>query len=239
MHRRGKTRNFAIVKEETKNPQLEEKLQLVSQIARRYAGKGLDLDDLIGEGHLALAEAKADETKKQTARRIHHAMRQALAAHGYPAKLSDKQSKVAAKVNRARIALEQTLGRKPSIGEIAEATGINEKTVGESIKMRSRLLSADAPLTHRQSTTLSDVIEDKTVVSSEETMTRNVVQRQIEEAIIVLDEREQAVIKAYFGIGEEPATLAQIAERLGIKRERARQIRDRALRRMRKMKIEN
>ena len=221
------------------NQQLEDMLPLVSQIAKRYAGKGLDLDDLIGEGHVALAEANPDETREQIARRIHQAMRRALAAHGYPARLSDKQSKMAGKINRARIALEQRLGRKPSVSEIAEETGIAEKVITDSIKMRSKLLSADAPLTHRQSTTLVDVIEDKTVASKEDELTREVIAQQLKESIDTLNEREQTVVKAYYGIGEEAITLAQIAERMGIKRERARQIRDHALRKMRKTKIEN
>ena len=208
------------------NQQLEDMLPLVSQIAKRYAGKGLDLDDLIGEGHVALAEANPDETREQIARRIHQA-------------LSDKQSKMAGKINRARIALEQKLGRKPSVSEIAEETGISEKAIADSIKMRSKLLSADAPLTHRQSTTLVDVIEDKTVASKEDELTREVVAQQLKESIDTLNEREQTVVKAYYGIGEEAITLAQIAERMGIKRERARQIRDHALRKMRKTKIEN
>ena len=211
------------------NQQLEDMLPLVSQIAKRYAGKGLDLDDLIGEGHVALAEANPDETREQIARRIHQAMRRALAAHGYPARLSDKQSKMAGKINRARIALEQKLGRKPSVSEIAEETGISEKAIADSIKMRSKLLSADAPLTHRQST----------VASKEDELTREVVAQQLKESIDTLNEREQTVVKAYYGIGEEAITLAQIAERMGIKRERARQIRDHALRKMRKTKIEN
>ncbi len=146
---------------------------------------------------------------------------------------------MAGKINRARIALEQKLGRKPIVSEIAEETGIAEKVIADSIKMRSKLLSADAPLTHRQSTTLVDVIEDKTVASKEDELTREVVAQQLKESIDTLNEREQTVVKAYYGIGEEAITLAQIAERMGIKRERARQIRDHALRKMRKTKIEN
>ena len=139
------------------------------------------------------------------------------------------------KVGKARINLEQKYNRLPNIGEVAKELGITEDDVTNSIKIGTTHASLDAPLSDERTGSLMDLIVDQSIEETDDYAIRKSENRQIDKVLAVLNPREREIIRLYFGIGEETSyTLDEIGKRSGITRERVRQIKDIAIRKLRR-----
>ena len=214
-------------------------LKLVVSIAKKFQGKGLRLPDLINEGNLGLLRAseKYDGTRgirfaSFATMWIRQAIEEALAEQARVVTMpSDDLSRIN-KLNGLRSAFEQEHGMKPNINEIAEAAKMSEIEVKNAMKGSSRQFSVDAPIREGAPNTLLDILAAD--MPATDTQTAAVAARaEIARVVSLLDDRERNVVTAFYGIGEPEQTFAEIGKRYGYSRERARQIRKKALRHMR------
>jgi len=138
------------------------------------------------------------------------------------------------KIGKASSGLEQEYGREPSPGEIADELDMSDFEVRDTLKISSRHLSLDAPFKEGEDNSLLDVLEDGMQPPPDDPLLDDSLRREIEKALATLTPREAEVITLYFGINrEQPLTLEEIGERFGLTRERVRQIKEKALRRLR------
>lgn len=178
-------------------------LKFVVALANQYRGKGIDMADLISEGNIAMLEA---------AQRFDASRGKRFVSFAAPA---------------IRQAMEQAIERQTGLGRVP-------KDLKEKISSKRKTpVSIDQPINEHSPQTLVDVIANKDAAAADNGIEQSTLNERMLLAIARLDDRQQQVIKHFFGIGAERLTLAEIAQRMGIKRERARQIRDKALRRMR------
>lgn len=217
-------------------------LRFVVSVARNYQNQGMSLVDLINEGNLGLIKAASrfDENKNfkfisYAVWWIRQAILQGLADNSRIVKIPLNRVATIHKVGRARINLEQKYNRLPNIGEVAKELGITEADVTSSIKIGSSHASLDAPISDERSGSLMDLMVDKSMEDTDDYAIRKSENRQIDKVLSVLNPRERKIIRLYFGIGEETSyTLDEIGKRSGITRERVRQIKDIAIRKLRR-----
>ncbi len=215
-------------------------LRFVVSVARNYQNQGLPLSDLINEGNLGLIRAakRFDETREfkfisYAVWWVRQAILQALAEHSRIVKLPLNRVGAIHKLGKTTAALEQKLGRTPTRKEIAKELGIKEEEVDDTLKIGSNHLSLDAPLKQEDDSSLIDIIKDKTDMTPEDNMRMLKLKDDINEVLDTLSKREADVIKLYFGIGYDMAhTLEEIGERFQLTRERVRQIKEKALKRL-------
>ena len=215
-------------------------LRFVVSVARNYQNQGLPLSDLINEGNLGLIRAakRFDETREfkfisYAVWWVRQAILQALAEHSRIVKLPLNRVGSIHKLGKTTAALEQKLGRTPTRKEIAKELGIKEEEVDDTLKIGSNHLSLDAPLKQEDDSSLIDIIKDKTDMTPEDNMRMIKLKDDINEVLDTLSKREADVIKLYFGIGYDMAhTLEEIGERFQLTRERVRQIKEKALKRL-------
>lgn len=214
----------------------------VVSIAKKYVGKGLELQDLVNEGNLGLIRAadKYDETRGYSFPSyavwwIKQAIETAIAEQGRVVSMPRKEVSKINRVNHIRAMFEQDNERRPNINEIADKANIPELDVKKIMsKAHSRSVSVDAPFSGSNPTTLLDMMQsDNDGEISERNILLDKVRDDIDNTLSMLSERERKVIKAFYGIGQESMTFAEIASEMNITRERARQIRKKALRHMR------
>src|SRR6266516_1102507 len=210
-------------------------LRFVVSVAKKYQNQGVSLSDLINEGNLGLIRAahKFDETKgikfiSYAVWWIRQAILQALA----------EQSRIVrVPLNRAgtrSASLLQELGREPTVEEIAEGMDISEEEVAKTLSISQAHLSLDAPLTPGEDNKLLDYLPDTTNPGPDDQSFEHALTESIEEVLATLKEREAKILRLYFGLeGQEPMTLEEIGSLLGITRERVRQIKEKALARLR------
>jgi RNA polymerase primary sigma factor len=215
-------------------------LRFVVSVAKQYQNQGLAFTDLINEGNIGLVKAarKFDETRgfkfiSYAVWWIRQAILQALAEQSRIIKLPLNRVGTIHKIGKTQSKLEQKYRRSPNVEEIARELSLDENEVRETIKIGNTHMSLDAPLKHGEDSKLIDVLHDDNQERPDDGIMDISLQEEIEKTLDTLSEREKEVVKLYFGIGEETAhTLEEIGQRFNLTRERVRQIKEKALRRL-------
>ena len=223
------------------NKLVQANLRFVVSVAKQYQNQGLSLGDLINEGNLGLIKAakRFDETKgfkfiSYAVWWIRQAILQALAEQSRIVRLPLNRVGALHKIGKVSSDLEQNFGREPSAEEIADKLDMSSSEVTDTLKISSRHLSLDAPFQEGEDNRLLDVFEDEVQAPPDEDLFDEALQKEVVKALSTLTDRESEVIRLYFGIGrEKPMTLEQIGTRFGLTRERVRQIKEKAIRRLR------
>jgi RNA polymerase primary sigma factor len=216
-------------------------LRFVVSVAKKYQGQGLSLADLINEGNYGLIKAaqRFDETRgfkfiSYAVWWIRQAILQALAEQSRVVRLPLNRIGTISKIRKASARLQQEFERKPNIEELADELEIDVKKVREAMQHTSRHLSMDAPFSDEDDNSLLDVLEDEECSKPDQEMMDESVKIDIERALSGLHAREAEITRLYFGIGREhPLTLEEIGKRFDLTRERVRQIKEKALRKLR------
>ncbi len=216
-------------------------LRFVVTVSRKYRNQGVPLPDLISEGNLGLIQAarRFDETRgirfiSYAVWWIRQAILQALAEQGRIVRLPAGRAHQLQRVARHRAELAQELGREPRAIEIAKAMGARVERVEQALAIMPAHLSLDAPVVDGESATLLDSLPDLASPGPEETLFERALSRDLAAALETLSGREATVLRMYFGLGgAAPQSLQEIGCRLGITRERVRQIKEHALHRLR------
>lgn len=217
-------------------------LRFVVSVAKQYQNSSLSLNDLINEGNLGLVKAaqKFDETKgfkfiSYAVWWIRQSIMQALAEHSRLVRLPLNKVGSLSKINKAFTELEQKFEREPSADELSEILEMTADEIETTVRVSSRPVSVDAPFADGESGSLLDVLENNEVEKTDERLTyADSLSVETARSLSTLTEKEQQVIKLFFGIGiPHPMTLEDIGEYLGITRERVRQIKDKAINKLR------
>jgi RNA polymerase primary sigma factor len=216
-------------------------LRFVVSIAKQYQNKGLSLGDLINEGNLGLIKAatRFDETRgfkfiSYAVWWIRQGILQALAEQSRIVRLPLNRVNSLAKIGKAYSTLEQEFERDPVASEIAEQLKMSDVEVADTLKISGRHLSMDTPFRNSENNSLLDVIENDHYPSPDSNLLDNSLKVEIEKALSTLTKREAEIVRLYFGLGQEhPMTLEDIGERFNLTRERIRQIKEKALKRLR------
>jgi RNA polymerase primary sigma factor len=216
-------------------------LRFVVAVAKKYQNQGVSLSDLINEGNIGLMRAarKFDETKgikfiSYAVWWIRQAILQALAEQSRIVRVPLSRAGAVHRIGKRSSAMTQELGREPTLHEIAEELEVPEGEISHALAMSQVYLSLDAPLVPGEDGQLLDYLSDQLSPGPDDEVYEHALQQSIEEALGTLSEREARVLRLYFGLGEtEPMTLEQIGESFGITRERVRQIKEKALLRLR------
>jgi RNA polymerase primary sigma factor len=216
-------------------------LRFVVSVAKKYQNQGVSLADLINEGNLGLIRAahKFDETKgikfiSYAVWWIRQAILQALAEQSRIVRVPLNRAGTLHRIGKRANALLQELGREATHAEIAEGMEITEEEVAKTMAISQAHLSLDAPLTPGEDNKLLDYLPDNQHATPDEQAFEKALTESIEGALGSLKEREAKILRLYFGIdGAEPMTLEEIGSLLGITRERVRQIKEKALSRLR------
>ncbi len=216
-------------------------LRFVISVAKEYQGQGLPLQDLISEGNLGLIKAaqRFDETRgfkfiSYAVWWIRQSILQALAEQSRVVRLPLNRVGAINKVGRTYEALEKRFGREPSMEEIAEEMEMTAFEVADVLKTSARHLSLDEPFKEEDGNSLLDVIASDRYSPPDEDLMKESLQVEIEKVLSTLKPREAEIIRLYFGLdGDRPLTLEEIGEHFKLTRERVRQIKEKALRRLR------
>ena len=216
-------------------------LRFVVSVAKKYQNQGVSLSDLINEGNLGLIRAahKFDETKgikfiSYAVWWIRQAILQALAEQSRIVRVPLNRAGTLHRIGKRASTLLQELGREATHAEIAHGMDITEEEVAKTMLISQTHLSLDAPLTPGEDNRLLDYLADTVNATPDEEMFVKALTESIEEALSHLKERESRILRLYFGLdGEEPMTLEEIGALLSITRERVRQIKEKALSRLR------
>ena len=216
-------------------------LRFVVSVAKQYQNQGLTLGDLINEGNLGLIKAaqRFDETRgfkfiSYAVWWIRQSILQALAEQSRIVRLPLNKIGSINKINKTFSKLEQEFEREPSTEEIATAMEVSESDVKDAMRTSGRHISMDAPLLQGEDSTLIDVLGDDDQPNPDSSLITESLRREVERALSTLTTREADVIRLYFGLalGEQPMTLEEIGERFDLTRERVRQIKEKAIRRL-------
>jgi len=216
-------------------------LRFVVSVAKKYQGQGLSLADLINEGNYGLIKAaqRFDETRgfkfiSYAVWWIRQAILQALAEQSRVVRLPLNRIGTISKIRKTSARLSQEHERAPNIEELAEELEIDVNKVREAMQHTGRHLSMDAPFNEDDDNSLLDIFSDDEDISPDETLLEESIKIDIECALGLLQEREAEITRLYFGIGREhPLTLEEIGQRFDLTRERVRQIKEKALRKLR------
>lgn len=216
-------------------------LRFVVSVAKQYQNQGLSLGDLINEGNLGLIKAakRFDETRgfkfiSYAVWWIRQSILQALAEQSRIVRLPLNRVGALNKIGKAFSNLEQEFEREPNAEEIAEILDMTHSDVAETLKIAGRHLSVDAPFAQGEDNRLLDVLSNDTQPAPDSSLEVESLKIEIERALSSLSEREAEVIRLYFGLNREHSlTLEEIGERFSLTRERVRQIKEKAIRRLR------
>ncbi len=227
--------------EEALDKLVKANLRFVISVAKEYQGQGLPLQDLISEGNLGLIKAaqRFDETRgfkfiSYAVWWIRQSILQALAEQSRVVRLPLNRVGAINKIGRALESLEKSFGREPSMDEVATKMEMSVYEVADVVKTSARHLSLDEPFKEEDGNSLLDVIESDRYAPPDNTLMRESLQVEIDKVLSTLKPREAEIIKLYFGLeGDRPLTLEEIGEHFKLTRERVRQIKEKALRRLR------
>lgn len=215
-------------------------LRFVVSVAKQYQNQGLSLPDLINEGNLGLIKAaeKFDETRgfkfiSYAVWWIRQSILQALAEQSRIVRLPLNQVGSLNKINKALSRFEQEYERRPSPEELASRLEIPAEKIADTLKVSGRHISMDAPFVEGEDNSLLDVLVNDDSPVADRTLMNESLSREIERALETLSERERDIIKYFFGIQEPEMTLEEIGEKFGLTRERVRQIKEKAIRKLR------
>ena len=215
-------------------------LRFVVSVAKQYQNQGLSLPDLINEGNLGLIKAaeKFDETRgfkfiSYAVWWIRQSILQALAEQSRIVRLPLNQVGSLNKINKAYSKFEQENERVPSPEELAAMMDLPKEKIIDTLRVSGRHVSVDAPVVEGEDNSLLDVLENKDSPIADEMLMDESLSREIERSLATLTERERDIIRLFFGIGCQEMTLEEIGEKFGLTRERVRQIKEKAIRRLR------
>lgn len=215
-------------------------LRFVVSVAKQYQNQGLSLPDLINEGNVGLIKAaeKFDETRgfkfiSYAVWWIRQSILQAIAEQSRIVRLPLNQVGSVNKINRELNKFEQEHERRPSVDEIADRIDLPEDKIEEAMKANNRHVSMDAPFVDGEDNSLLDVLADNDIPMADKTLVQESLRKEIDRAIELLNDREQKVVRAFFGIGTPEMTLEEIGDKYNLTRERVRQIKEKAIRRLR------
>ena len=215
-------------------------LRFVVSVAKQYQNQGLSLPDLINEGNLGLIKAaeKFDETRgfkfiSYAVWWIRQSILQALAEQSRIVRLPLNQVGSLNKINKAFSRFEQEHERKPSPEELASTLDLTADKVSDTLRVSGRHVSVDAPFVDGEDNSLLDVLVNNDSPNADRTLIQESLAKEIHRALATLTEREADIIRLFFGIGCQEMTLEEIGERFGLTRERVRQIKEKAIRRLR------
>lgn len=215
-------------------------LRFVISVSKQYQNQGLSLSDLINEGNLGLIKAaqRFDETRgfkfiSYAVWWIRQSILQALAEQSRIVRLPLNKIGAINKINKAFAAFEQQYQREPNPDELAEMLQISENEVRESLKNSGRHISMDAPITQDEEVSMYDVLTNEDGQNPDRGLMFESLRSEIERAITTLTPREADVLRLFFGLnGRTPMTLEEISEHFDLTRERVRQIKEKAIRRL-------
>jgi RNA polymerase primary sigma factor len=224
---------------------IKSNLRFVVSVSKQYQNQGLSLPDLINEGNLGLIKAaqRFDETRgfkfiSYAVWWIRQSILQALAEQARIVRLPLNKIGSINKINKTFAELEQKFEREPSIQELAEAMEIAPDDIKESLKSAGRHVSMDAPLQQDEEGTLYDVLLSKESPSPDKGLLTESLRKEIERALSTLTYREANIIRLYFGLnGKHQHTLEEIGEEFNLTRERVRQIKEKAIKRLKNATI--
>ena len=215
-------------------------LRFVVSVAKQYQNQGLSLSDLINEGNLGLIKAaeKFDETRgfkfiSYAVWWIRHSILQAIAEQSRIVRLPLNQVGSVNKINRLLNRFEQEYERKPSVEELSERIDLPEDKIDEAININGKHVSVDAPFTDSDENTLLDVLINNDAPAADKQLFIESLRQEINKALEGLNERERNIIEAFFGINQPEMTLDEIGTKYHLTRERVRQIKEKAIRRLR------
>lgn len=238
----GKPRKYSIHEQQKALEKMTQaNLRFVVSVAKQYQNQGLSLGDLINEGNLGLIKAaqRFDETRgfkfiSYAVWWIRQSILQALAEQSRVVRLPLNRVGALNKIGKAYNILEQAFEREPSPEEIAEQLDMQLAEVTDTLKMSGRHLSMDAPFSQGEDNRLLDIIHNDKQPSPDTSLMNESLKKDIDRSLATLSAREAQVIRLYFGIGLECAlTLEEIGEKFRLTRERVRQIKEKAIRRLR------
>jgi RNA polymerase primary sigma factor len=226
--------------EEALNRLVKANLRFVVSVAKQYQNQGLSLPDLINEGNLGLIKAaqRFDETRgfkfiSYAVWWIRQSILQALAEQARIVKLPLNKIGSINKVNKAFMELEQRYEREPSVEELSEILELASDDIKEALRSSNRHVSMDAPLTSDDDSNLYDVMLSQDSPSPDRGLLNDSLRKEIERALATLTPREANIIRLYFGLnGKHPHTLEEIGEEFDLTRERVRQIKEKAIKRL-------
>ena len=215
-------------------------LRFVVSVAKQYQNQGLSLSDLINEGNLGLIKAaeKFDETRgfkfiSYAVWWIRQSILQAIAEQSRIVRVPLNQVGSVGKINRILSKFEQEHERRPSVDEISERVDIPEEKVDEAMMANTRHVSVDAPFVDGEDNSLLDVLINDDAPMADRQLVIESLRSEIAIVLQTLNDRERAVITAFYGIGQPEMTLEEIGHKYGLTRERVRQIKEKAIRRLR------
>ena len=215
-------------------------LRFVVSVAKQYQNQGLSLPDLINEGNLGLIKAaeKFDETRgfkfiSYAVWWIRQSILQALAEQSRIVRLPLNQVGSLNKINKAYSRFEQEHERKPTAEELSTELDLPADKISDTLRVSGRHISVDAPFVEGEANSLLDVLINDDSPDADFSLINESLSREIDRALATLTERERDIIKLFFGIGCQEMTLEEIGEKFGLTRERVRQIKEKAIRRLR------
>ena len=215
-------------------------LRFVVSVAKQYQNKGLSLSDLINEGNLGLIKAaeRYDETRgfkfiSYAVWWIRQSILQAIAEQSRIVRLPLNQVGSVNRIARELNKFEQENERKPSVEEMADRIDLPEEKIAEAMKINTHHVSMDAPFADGEDNSLLDFLPNTDSPSTDNVLDQESLRTEIGRVLDVLNDREQKVIKAFFGIGMQEMTLEEIGDKYNLTRERVRQIKEKAIRRLR------
>ena len=216
-------------------------LRFVVRVALDYQNQGLPLADLINEGNIGLIKAakRFDETKgfkfiSYAVWWIRQSILQALAEHARVVRLPLNRVSVMGRIGRTHDSLEQIFEREPTIDEIAKSLEISSNEVKMIYRINNKQISLDEPITNTEGNTLLELTEDTKLTAPDEPITSRSLKEEIEKAFKSLSKRETEILKMYFGMDmDRPASLEEIGTKFRLTRERVRQIKEKAILRLR------
>ena len=216
-------------------------LRFVVSVAKQYQNQGLSLGDLINEGNLGLIKAakRFDETRgfkfiSYAVWWIRQSILQALAEQSRIVRLPLNRVGALNKIGKKFSQLEQEFEREPTASELADKLDMSAAEVSETLKISGRHLSVDAPFAQGDDNRLLDVLHDPGQLSPDNILMGDSLRIEVQRALTALSSREREVLELFYGLGDNPAlSLEEIAERFNLTRERVRQIKEKAIRRLR------
>ncbi|MBO4659800.1 MAG: sigma-70 family RNA polymerase sigma factor [Prevotella sp.] len=215
-------------------------LRFVVSVAKQYQNKGLSLPDLINEGNLGLIKAaeKFDETRgfkfiSYAVWWIRQSILQAIAEQSRIVRLPLNQVGSVNKINKIANRFEQEHERRPSADEIGDFVDLPEEKIEDALKVSTRHVSMDAPFAEGEENSLLDILPNTDSPDTDFELVMESLRNEINRALLTLNERERHIIEAFFGINQPEMTLEEIGEKFGLTRERVRQIKEKAIRRLR------
>ncbi|HOE93934.1 MAG TPA: RNA polymerase sigma factor RpoD/SigA [Candidatus Cryptobacteroides sp.] len=216
-------------------------LRFVVSVAKQYQNQGLSLPDLINEGNLGLIKAaeKFDETRgfkfiSYAVWWIRQSILQALAEQSRIVRLPLNQVGSLNKINKALGRFEQEHERQPSTEELSEMIDLPQEKIADTLRVSGRHVSVDAPFVEGEDNSLLDVLPNEDNPMADKGLTNESLSIEIDRALQILTPREREIIRSFFGIACQEMTLEEIGERLDLTRERVRQIKEKAIRKLKK-----